>query len=371
MKPLLRLPVRVLPLLATLVLSGCGMVVLDPSGDVAARQRDLLVISTLLMLLIILPVMALTIWFAWKYRHTNKEAVYEPDWHHSMRLELVIWSMPLLIIICLGAITWLGTHLLDPYRKLDRLDGQRPIVAETQELVVNVVALDWKWLFIYPQHGVATVNEFVVPVDRPVSLRITASSVMNSFYVPELAGMIYAMPGMQTQLHGVMNETGESMGLSTNYSGAGFSGMKFAVRSVDAGEFDAWVAKLKGADESLTRARYLELAKPSEKEPVRHFASVEKRLFDYVLGNCVQEGRLCNHDMMAIDRRGGLGVASIWNFARGPGGDKYLMGMCTLPESQPLNDVMRPVNRAPLLGAGLAPPRADRDAPMLAGAEQP
>jgi cytochrome o ubiquinol oxidase subunit 2 len=274
MKPLPRLPVRVLPLLATLVLSGCGMVVLDPSGDVAARQRDLLVISTLLMLLIILPVMALTIWFAWKYRHTNKEAVYEPDWHHSMRLELVIWSMPLLIIICLGAITWLGTHLLDPYRKLDRLDGQRPIVAETQELVVNVVALDWKWLFIYPQHGVATVNEFVVPVDRPVSLRITASSVMNSFYVPELAGMIYAMPGMQTQLHGVMNETGESMGLSTNYSGAGFSGMKFAVRSVDAGEFDAWVAKLKGADESLTRARYLELAKPSEKEPVRHFASV-------------------------------------------------------------------------------------------------
>jgi cytochrome o ubiquinol oxidase subunit II len=370
MKPIARPLARSLVLLGILALSGCGMVVLDPAGDVAARQRDLLVISTLLMLLIIIPVMGLTIWFAWRYRHNNKDAVYEPDWHHSMRLELVIWSAPLLIIICLGAITWLGTHLLDPFRKLDRLDQQRPIVAETQELVVNVVALDWKWLFLYPQHGIATVNEFVVPVDRPVSLRITASSVMNSFYVPELAGMIYAMPGMQTQLHGIMNETGESTGLSTNYSGAGFSGMKFAVRSVEAAEFDAWVAKVKGSDEALTRTRYLDLAKPSEKEPVRHFANVAERLFDYVLGNCVQEGRMCNHDMMAIDRRGGLGVASIYNVARGPEG-KYLMGMCTLPESQPLNDILRPTNRTPLLGAGLALPRADREAPMLAGAEQP
>jgi cytochrome o ubiquinol oxidase subunit II len=362
--------VRPLTILAVLALSGCGMVVLDPSGDVAARQRDLLVISTLLMLLIIVPVMALVVWFAVRYRHDNKDAVYEPDWHHSMRLELVIWSAPLLIIICLGAITWLGTHLLDPFRKLDRLDGQRPIVAETQELVVNVVALDWKWLFIYPQHGIATVNEFVVPVDRPVSLRITSSSVMNSFYVPEMAGMIYAMPGMQTQLHGVMNRTGESTGLSTNYSGHGFSGMKFAVRSVTEGDFDAWVAKVGGGSDELTRAGYLDLAKPSQKEPVRHFAKVADRLFDYVLGNCVQEGRMCNHDMMAIDRRGGLGVASIYNVARGPEG-KYLMGMCTLPESQPMNDLLRPVNRAPLLGAGLAPPRADRDAQLLAGAEQP
>jgi cytochrome o ubiquinol oxidase subunit 2 len=341
------------------------MVVLDPAGDVAARQRDLLVISTLLMLLIIIPVMGLIVWFAWRYRHDNRDAIYEPDWHHSMRLELVIWSAPLLIVICLGAITWLGTHLLDPYRKLDRLDKQRPLVAETQELVVNVVALDWKWLFIYPQYGVATVNEFVVPVDKPVSLRITASSVMNSFYVPELAGMIYAMPGMQTQLHGVLNTAVDTQGFSANYSGAGFSGMKFAVRSVEPGAFDAWVGKVRGAEERLTRARYLELAKPSEKEPPRHFAAVEERLFDYVLGNCVQEGRLCSHDMTAIDRRGGLGLASAYNVAQGANG-KYLAGLCTLPESSPLNDVLRPVNRAPLQGAGLPLPRADRDAPLLA-----
>ena len=367
MTPVLRTLPRALVLLATLGLASCGMVVLDPSGDVAARQRDLLLISTGLMLLIIVPVMALVVWFAWRYRHNNKDAVYEPDWHHSMRLELVIWSAPLLIIICLGAITWLGTHLLDPYRKLDRIDKQRPLTTETQELVVQVVALDWKWLFIYPQHGIATVNEFVVPVDRPVSLRITASTVMNSFYVPEFAGMIYAMPGMQTQLHGVLNKPLKSQGFSANYSGHGFSGMKFEVRSVAPSEFETWVAGARESTEALTRARYLALAEPSERHPVERFARVDDRLFDYVLGNCVQEGRLCSHDMAAIDRRGGLGLASIYNIAYGPDG-KYLMGMCTLPEREPLNDVLMPSNRSPLLGAGLPHPRADR-APLLAGAE--
>ena len=368
MTPALRSTARTLALLACLPLAGCGMVVLDPSGDVAARQRDLLVISTLLMLLIIVPVMALVVWFAWRYRHNNRDAAYEPDWHHSMRLELVIWSAPLLIIICLGAITWLGTHLLDPYRKLDRLDKQRPLTTETRELVVQVVALDWKWLFIYPQYGVATVNEFVVPVDQPVSLRITASSVMNSFYVPEFAGMIYAMPGMQTQLHGVFNSVNDSEGFSANYSGAGFSGMKFAARSVTQADFDAWIEKAKGSQETLTRQRYLQLAEPSEREPPRLFAKTDDRLFDYVLGNCVQPGRMCSHDMMAIDRRGGLGLASIYNVVRGPNG-AYLMGMCTLPEPTPLDDILRPANRAPLVGAGLRLPRSDLETPLLAGAE--
>jgi cytochrome o ubiquinol oxidase subunit 2 len=223
--------------------------------------------------------------------------------------------------------------------------------------VVQVVALDWKWLFIYPQYGVATVNEFVVPVDRPVSLRITSSGVMNSFYVPEFAGMIYAMPGMQTQLHGVLNSKIETQGFSANYSGHGFSGMKFAVRSVGDGEFDRWVAAAKGSQETLTRERYLELAKPSQRDPVRHFAKVDERMFDYVLGDCVEPGRMCSHDMAAIDKRGGLGLASVYNVAHGPKG-AYLMGMCTLPESTPLADVLRPVNRTPLVGAGLPLPDA-------------
>ena len=203
-----------LPLLAAL--SACDMVVLNPAGDVAAQQRDLLVTSTWLMLIIIVPVMALIVIFAWRYRHNNRAARYEPDWHHSMRLELVIWSLPLLIVICLGALTWLGTHLLDPYRPLDRLAAGKEIPEDTRALQVEVVALDWKWLFIYPQYGVATVNELAVPVNQPLALRITASSVMNSFYVPHLAGMIYAMPGMETRLHGVLKETGESEGFSTN-----------------------------------------------------------------------------------------------------------------------------------------------------------
>jgi cytochrome o ubiquinol oxidase subunit 2 len=364
-------------LLACLALAGCDWVVLDPGGDVAARERDLLVTSTWLMLLIIVPVMALTVWFAWHYRQGNGKAPYEPDWHHSMRLELVIWSAPLLIVICLGTLTWLGTHLLDPFRKLDRIDEKRMLTGETRELVINVVALDWKWLFIYPQHGIATVNEFVVPVDQPVMMNITSTSVMNSLYIPELAGMVYAMPRMQTRLHGVMNEIGESRGFSANYSGAGFSGMRFVARSVEPAEFDKWVEDVRANDVALTRDRYLALAKPSENEPPQRFSSVHDRLFDYILGGCVEAGRMCAHDMMAIDRRGGLGLASAGNVARSPGARRavfgadysHLVGQCKLPPADPLEDLYMPADRAPLLGAGLPLPGMDFETPLLAGAD--
>lgn len=283
-----------------LALCACDMVVLNPSGDVAAQQRDLLVMSTWLMLLIIVPVMALVVIFAWRYRHNNREARYEPDWHHSMRLELVIWSAPLLIIICLGALTWLGTHLLDPYRPLDRLAPGQPVPENAKALQVNVVALDWKWLFIYPEAGIATVNELAVPVNQPVALRITASSVMNSLYIPDFAGMIYAMPGMETRLHGVLNQTGESEGFSANYSGAGFSGMRFKVRALEQGEFDRWMSAAQSGQETLTRDLYLQLAKPSEREPVRYFNAVEPDLYSAILGMCVEPGKMCMHDMMAM-----------------------------------------------------------------------
>lgn len=365
-----------LPLFA--VLAACDMVVLNPSGDIAAQQRDLLVISTLLMLLIIVPVMALIILFAWRYRAGNREARYEPDWHHSMRLELVIWSAPLLIVICLGALTWLGTHLLDPYRPLDRIRAGEVMPEQARPLEVKVVALDWKWLFIYPEYGVATVNELAVPVDRPLSLRITASSVMNSLYIPELAGMIYAMPGMETKLHAVLNRHGESEGFSANYSGAGFSGMRFKLRGLDDGEFDRWVASARDAQETLTRESYLELAKPSESEPVRRFASVDGQLFDAILGMCVQPGRMCMHDMMAIDARGGLGLAGVYNVARSAEGrpravfgaaHDYVIGMCTAPVPR-AEDETAPfarVDRSPLRGAGL--PQPGRDASALFAVE--
>lgn len=278
---------------AILLLSGCTGPVLDPSGDVAARQRDLLVQSTLLMLVIIIPVMCLTVWYAWKYRASNRAARYEPNWHHSTRLELVIWAAPLLIIICLGALTWLGTHLLDPYRPLDRIAPGEPVPEEAKPLRVQVVALDWKWLFIYPEYGIATVNEMTVPLNRPITLQITASNVMNSLYIPHFAGQIYAMPAMETRLNGVVNRPIEGEGFSANYSGAGFSGMRFGFHGVTDAEFETWLQKVRGSDLELTREAYLQLARPSEREPVRHFASTDASLYHDILNLCVQPGTNC------------------------------------------------------------------------------
>ena len=362
-----------LPLCAALC--ACDWTVLNPSGDIAVQQRDLLVISTVLMLLIIIPVMVLIVVFAWRYRHSNTQARYEPDWHHSMRLELVIWSAPLLIIICLGALTWLGTHLLDPYRPLDRIRAGEAVPQDARAVEVNVVALDWKWLFIYPQFGIATVNELVVPVNRPLSLRITASSVMNSLYIPELAGQIYAMPGMETRLHAVLNHAGESQGFSANYSGAGFSGMRFVMRGMSSAGFDRWVESTQGESDNLTRERYLQLEQPSESEPVHRFSQVDAQLYDAIVGMCVQPGKMCMHDMATIDAKGGLGLAGIHNVVRSPverpravfGADHdYVIGMCTAPLQRRDDDAMPFVDRSPLRGAGLPVPGRDLSA-LFAG----
>src|ERR1700757_3692900 len=245
-----------LPLLA-LLLSGCSGAVLHPSGDIAWQQRNLVIASTVLMLLIIVPVMALTAWFGWKYRASNKSAKYDPDFHHSTQLELVIWSAPLLIIIALGAITWISTHTLDPYRQVLRLDAQRHLPKDAKALKVQAVAMDWKWLFIYPDLGIATVNEMAAPVDVPIDFQITATSVMNAFYVPALAGMIYAMPAMETQLHAVINQPGDYDGFSANYSGAGFSDMKFRFYGKSPAEFAQWVEQVKAGGGKLERADYL------------------------------------------------------------------------------------------------------------------
>ncbi len=302
---------RLIPLLA--LLGGCKTVVLDPSGDVAVQQRDLLLMSTGLMLLIIIPVMALTVFFAWRYRQSNTNARYEPDWHHSTQLELVIWAAPLLIIICLGALTWVGTHILDPYRPIARIAPEEPVPADMKPLQVEVVALDWKWLFIYPELGIATVNELAAPVDRPIDFRITSATVMNSFYVPALAGQIYAMPGMETSLHAVINKAGDYAGFSANYSGAGFSGMHFRFHGLSADAFAQWVGRIKSDGGSLDRRRYLELERPTENEPVRDFASVAPDLYHAALNLCVEPGKMCMDEMMHIDAQGGLGLAGVYN----------------------------------------------------------
>jgi cytochrome o ubiquinol oxidase subunit 2 len=361
-------------LMLLLPLSACDWIVLKPAGDVAQQQADLVLIATALMLVIIIPVMALTVWFAWRYRASNKTARYEPEWHHSTQLELVIWSAPLLIIIALGAVTWVGTHLLDPYRSLGRISHGQPIAQDARPLEVNVVALDWKWLFIYPEQKIATVNELVLPTDRPIRFRITSSSVMNSFYAPALAGQIYAMPGMETKLHAVLNRPGEFSGFSANYSGSGFSNMRFAMRGMTAAGFDDWAASIRKGGGNLDRAAYLQLEQPSEKEPVRHFATVAPDLFDAVVDLCVRPGKMCMSRMMALDAQGGTGKAGYLNlealtydkFGREqaslalPGtrlasAETYVKAICA--DNSPLQasqkEVRAPADLAPLRGAGL------------------
>ena len=317
-----------------LALGGCKLVVMDPAGDIAMQQRNLILLATGLMLLIIVPVIALTLFFAWKYRASNTQAAYAPDWHHSTKLELVIWSIPLAIIMVLGSVAWVTSHTLDPYRPLDRIAPGRPVAAGVAPLEVDVVALDWKWLFIYPQLGVASVNELAAPVDRPIAFRITASSVMNSFYVPALAGQVYAMPRMQTQLHAVINKAGVYDGLSANYSGAGFSGMRFKFEGLPQADFDRWVAGVRASPARLTRADYARLAAPSQDEPVRHYAAVDPDLFRAIIQGCA-EGQSCADGMP--------GMPEMSHMARAPSGQAPI---CSSPQRLGLNARSAPADRA-------------------------
>jgi cytochrome o ubiquinol oxidase subunit 2 len=298
------------------LLAGCGMVVLNPSGDVAVQQKNLIIASTGLMLLVVVPVIALAFLFAWRYRASNTEATYDPDWQHSTQLEVVIWTIPLLIVMALGAMTWVTTHTLDPFRPLSRLGPRQAVPGGVRPLEVQVAALDWKWLFIYPEYGIASVNEMAAPVDRPIAFRITSSSVWNTFYVPALAGMIYAMPGMETQLNAVINKEGAFTGLSGHYSGTGFSRMTFSFRGLSGQGFDEWVSKAKAATSSLTRDAYLQLERPSEAEPVRYYSTVENGLYDAILGLCASPGQMCVSEMHHIDRSGGAGKESEENRKR-------------------------------------------------------
>jgi cytochrome o ubiquinol oxidase subunit II len=276
------------PLLS--LLTACERAVLDPAGDVARQQRDIIYISTGLMLLIIVPVLILIVVFAWRYRQGGR-GTYDPKFDHSTALELAIWSAPLLIIIALGALTWSSTHLLDPFRPIAAKDGARP-------LVVQVVSLDWKWLFIYPEQGIATVNELVLPVGRQVRFDITSSNMMNAFYAPTLAGMIYAMPGMQSRMHAVLSRPVESEGFSANYSGAGFTDMRFAFKGLDDAGFARWIGEARSSATALALPSYRELLVPSERVPVMRFASIDRDLYRRILERCVEPGTRCSSDTM-------------------------------------------------------------------------
>ena len=265
---------RLSVLLPLLSLGGCNMVLFDPKGQIGVDEKSLIITCTLLMLLVVVPVIVMTLAFAWKYRASNTKATYMPDWAHSTRIELVVWLVPCAIIAVLGWITWESTHKLDPYRPLD---------SDVKPITIQAVSLDWKWLFIYPEQGIATVNEIAFPKDTPVNFQITSDTVMNSFFIPQLGSQIYSMTGMLTKLHLIANEEGVFDGISANYSGSGFSGMKFKAIATSEQGFQDWVAKVKSAQAGLTEEGFPELAKPSENVPATYFSSVTPDLFQHIL----------------------------------------------------------------------------------------
>jgi cytochrome o ubiquinol oxidase subunit 2 len=247
--------------------------ILEPEGLVAQKERNLMYVATLLMLAIVLPVFALTGVIAWRYRAANRRAKYLPNWEHNSVEEAIWWAVPCFIIAILSVLTWHSTHDLDPFRPL-------PGEAKT----IQVVSLNWKWLFIYPDEGIAAVNSITIPIGQPIEFRITADSPMNSFWIPQLGGQIYSMTGMVTKLHLITNTPGTYTGASANISGKGFSGMTFSVHAVAPDAFAAWVASTSANSMLLDESAYDTLAKPSEREPVRYYGKVQSGLFETIVG---------------------------------------------------------------------------------------
>ena len=247
---------------------------MDPKGPIALAERDLLFDAFYVMMIVIVPIIILTLWFAWRYRASNTKAAYTPTWANSVRIDALTWLIPTLIVIAVAVLLWRSTHRLDPYR---------PLESKEPPIDVQVVAQDWKWLFIYPEQGVASVNQLAIPVGRPISLRITSDTVMNSFYVPALAGQIYAMAGMQTRLQLLADQPGKFVGRNTQYSGGGFSDQFFEVVAMSQADFDAWVAKAKQAPGKLDPPTYAKLAERSRLNPIAYFSAVEPKLFDAII----------------------------------------------------------------------------------------
>lgn len=248
--------------------------VMNPKGMIAAKQKWLILVSAGLMLLVVIPVFVMIPLFYWKYRESNQKSKYLPDWGHSTLAEVIWWGVPCLMILVLGILTWTSTHALNPYKEI--VNGRKP-------LNIQVLALDWKWLFIYPEQGIATVNYVQFPKDTPLVFSISSDAPMNSFWIPQLGGQIYAMPGMTTKLNLIANEEGNFRGLSANISGKGFAGMVFrAVSSTDE-EFENWVSKVQSSASYLSSEEYEKLAKPSENNPVTFYSGVSDGLFNRIV----------------------------------------------------------------------------------------
>ena len=276
-----RLAFRLAPLSATLLLSGCDLGVLDPKGPIGDANLQILINSVAIMLAIVVPTIIATLAAAWWFRSSNTRAQYLPDFEYSGSLELIVWAIPLLTILLLGGVAWVGSHDLDP---------AKPIESTEQPLNVQVVSLDWKWLFIYPDQHVASVNRLVIPAGVPIHFSLTSGSVMTAFFTPQLGSMIYTMNRMRTQLFLAAHEPGTFRGLATQLSGDGFADMHFEVVAKTPPEFYDWLGQTRGSGEDLTPARYIELSKQSVlPEPIT-FKTVEDGLFDKILDQTLPPG---------------------------------------------------------------------------------
>ena len=264
---------RAAAVFAALLLASCSDGVLAPVGPVAMEERQLMLEAFVEMMAIIVPVIVLTIGFAWWFRAGNAKATRRLDFHGDYRIEFVVWVIPLLVILFLGSIAWVGSHDLDPYKRL---------VSKRPQLEVEVVSLDWKWLFLYPAQGVASVNELAVPVGTPVHFRLTSGTVMNTFWVPRMGGMITTMPGMITQLSLRADRAGHYPGSSGQFSGDGFADMRFTTAALDDRGFAAWVARARAA-RPLDAGAFRALAKPSQRDAVAYYGGVSPQLFDRII----------------------------------------------------------------------------------------
>lgn len=273
----LALPVLLILGLLTWYLNGHTVAVLEPAGPVAMKERNLMTVALLLSVIVVVPVYVMTVLIALKYNERNHEArkvKYTPDWDHSRLFESIWWGIPIAIIAVLSVITWNSSHALDPYK---------PLADTTQPLTVQVVALDWKWLFIYPQQHIASVNLVEMPVNTPVDFQITSDTVMNSFWIPQLGGQIYAMPGMDTQLHLMADKTGSFYGSPANIAGSGFARMTFTAKSVSSNDFTTWVQRAQASNQHMTLDAYNALAKPSDSNPQVQYSHPADGLFPGII----------------------------------------------------------------------------------------
>jgi cytochrome o ubiquinol oxidase subunit II len=255
------------------LLASCSEGVLNPQGPVGKAERVILYDATAIMLAVVIPVIVLTLVFAWWFRARNSHARYRPDWEYSGRIEMIIWSIPALVILFLGGIAWTGSHDLDP---------PVPLKESTAPLDIEVVSLDWRWLFIYPHEGVASVNRLVVPAGVPLRFRLTSTTVMNSFFVPQLGSQIYTMPNMVTRLNLKADQPGTFEGLSAQFSGDGFSDMRFDLVATEKEAFEAWVNTAKTQGGVLDANTLEDLLRPAKSEGVQTYAQVSEGLFDKI-----------------------------------------------------------------------------------------